>query len=78
MKMDYRFDDANRERKKDKPEPELNELGLLLKARIDRKRTLLDTVILSCKWGDCISIESAIFTLQLVWVELMGRGLLTK
>lgn len=75
--MDYRFDDANRKQKA-KPVPKLNELGVRLKKRIERKRSWLKESITAESWTACIKAESAINTLEMVWIDLMQRGLLTK
>ena len=57
---------------------ELNELGILLKKRIERKRKQLDAAIATRCWVKCIEIEATIDTLELVWIDLMGKSLLTK
>ena len=57
---------------------ELNELGILLKKRIERKRKQLDAAIATRYWVRCIEVEVAMDTLELVWMDLMGRDLLTK
>ncbi len=57
---------------------ELNELGILLQERIERKRRELDPAIGLEWWSECQRIEAAITTLELVWMDLMRRNLLTK
>jgi len=56
---------------------EFNELGTLLKNRLIRKHE----AILNCRnrelWAKCIEIEGEISAIEIIWEDLMRRGLLT-
>ena len=61
----------------EKPKP-LNELGILLKAKIDRKHQQKINYRNKELWGKCLECEGAIDALENVWIDLMFRNLLNE
>lgn len=56
----------------------LNELGNLLKNKLNRKREQILNFHNRELYGKCIEIEGEIAGIEDVWYELMQRGLLTE